>query len=577
MPAAGDLRERHPDKRGWIAAWICGLALLLCVLATDPRLEMGLHDDWSYIYSAMVLAKTGHVVYNGWATAMLGWQLYLGALFIKLFGFSFTAVRASTMLVAVVTVPLVHRLLVRLGVPVWNATLGTLTFALSPLYLPLAASYMSDIPALFCLLVCMYGCVRAMGAETDRRACGWLVFAAATNATGGTVRQIAWLGVLVMVPSVAWYLRRRRGVVVTGAVMWAVSLAAVFGLLHWFNHQPYVSVEKLLPVGMDVHDAVRIAKDMVKAVFTMALLLLPVVTAFALRFPLRDRVARRVLVIVLAAMVAGVGVLSWHGGGARWMSLLLGDYVSAKGILDLGWMLGTLPDVVPKPVGAVVALAVFVAGVMSAGWFCFAKVTRERAAVVWESPVFWLLGPFSVAYVGLIVTRAAMFDRYLLPLLFALLVVLLRLYERRVGGRLPLACAVPLVVLAVYGVAGTHDLFALSRARLAAANEMRAAGVPRNEIVAGFEYDGWTQIELTGYVNEPRMHTPAGAYRPWQAPIGAAAGCLPAFASYTPSIHARYFLATAAGVCYPASEFGPVSYRSWLPRRDPAVYIVRAP
>lgn len=56
---------------------------------------MSLNDDWSYIWSARLLAETGHIQYNGWATAMLGWQLYLGALFIKIFGFSFSIVRIA--------------------------------------------------------------------------------------------------------------------------------------------------------------------------------------------------------------------------------------------------------------------------------------------------------------------------------------------------------------------------------------------------------------------------------------------------------------------------------------------------
>ncbi len=49
-----------------------------------------MNDDWSYMWSARVLAKTGCVVYNGWATAMLTWQLYWGALFVRLFGFLFS-------------------------------------------------------------------------------------------------------------------------------------------------------------------------------------------------------------------------------------------------------------------------------------------------------------------------------------------------------------------------------------------------------------------------------------------------------------------------------------------------------
>ena len=79
-------------------ALLCAFVLLVCALATFPVAEVGLTDDWSYVQSARVLAQTGHIVYNGWATAMLGWQLFLGALFAKLFGPSFTAIRAATVL-----------------------------------------------------------------------------------------------------------------------------------------------------------------------------------------------------------------------------------------------------------------------------------------------------------------------------------------------------------------------------------------------------------------------------------------------------------------------------------------------
>jgi hypothetical protein len=87
--------------------------------------------DWSYIRSAQVLAQTGHIVYNGWAAPMLGWQLLLGAVFIKLFGFSFLVLRTVTVLIATLTAFLFHRILVRCGVNEYNSSIGTLTLALS--------------------------------------------------------------------------------------------------------------------------------------------------------------------------------------------------------------------------------------------------------------------------------------------------------------------------------------------------------------------------------------------------------------------------------------------------------------
>ena len=68
---------------------------MAAVLLAWPIGEIGHNDDWSYCFTAQKLAETGKLTFNGWATAMLGLQAYWGALFIKLFGFSFTVLRLS--------------------------------------------------------------------------------------------------------------------------------------------------------------------------------------------------------------------------------------------------------------------------------------------------------------------------------------------------------------------------------------------------------------------------------------------------------------------------------------------------
>src|SRR5271168_2082145 len=95
-----DLEDRRIPARSleWTAAagsrnyaFLCVLILLTCSLIAHPVAEIGMNDDGPYVWSARVLAQTGHIVYNGWATAMLGWQLFLGGLFIHVFGPSFTS------------------------------------------------------------------------------------------------------------------------------------------------------------------------------------------------------------------------------------------------------------------------------------------------------------------------------------------------------------------------------------------------------------------------------------------------------------------------------------------------------
>ena len=268
-----------------IGGWAAATLFLVGVMCINPRAEIGVNDDWSYMYTTKVLAQTGHLSFNGWATAMLGWQVYLGALFVRVFGYSCTAMRASTVLLTVMMLLLFHSLLRRFGVRPWNAFVGTVLIATSPLCFSLGTSYMTDIPGLLCLLLCAYGCKRALDAEDTAHTLLWLVFVAATNVAGGTVRQIAWLGALVIMPCTIWQLRRRNGALAVGAALWLISGISIALLIHWYNGQPYVISERLITLPLNSAGARSLAKSLLKSALTLDLLLSPLAFAFALMFP----------------------------------------------------------------------------------------------------------------------------------------------------------------------------------------------------------------------------------------------------------------------------------------------------
>ena len=110
---SGDPVNREVPR--WWEGLLCGVAVVVAICAARPYAEMGFIDDWSYIKTAFEYARTGHFVYNGWATAMLGWQIPWGALFLKLFGYSFTAARLSMLPVDLLSVWLFYSILMRFG------------------------------------------------------------------------------------------------------------------------------------------------------------------------------------------------------------------------------------------------------------------------------------------------------------------------------------------------------------------------------------------------------------------------------------------------------------------------------
>lgn len=574
LPSPKEVRMNTTSKSR-ISALLCALVLLLCALASYPVAEIGMNDDWTYIKTAQILARTGHIVYNGWAASMVGWQLFLGALLARLFGPSFTAIRAATLLVALATAYLTQRTFIRAGVNSRNATAGTLALVLSPLFLPLALSYMNDIYGLFCITLSLYACLRALQAETDRSMLAWLAFAALSNALDGNVRQIAWLGVLLMVPCAVWLLRRRPHAILVGALSYLVSVVIIYGSLRWYHHQPHSMHESLLPGRFNSHNLHYLVGLIVRTFFSFAMFLLPILLAFVAALAHRSRRSRAIVLASGLLCVAG-GLFLQHKPIFNILFVPVGNYILLQdGFVDLALLSGARAAWLVRDL----RLAVFAAVMLAlAGLAVFLVTSYRRPAALLETPppvsyagLLILVTPFSLAYLTLIFQRGAfvgIFDRYLLPLLLIGLLLLLRFFQDRVQPNLPRASLILVGLFALYAVAGTHDAFSNYRARIAAIAELRAAGIPDNAIDAGMEHDLMVHIERFGYVNSPEQPAPV--------PLQFAAfpeDCQPRSARLAPEMVPGYRLSSDPEACGGPAGFAPVTYRGWLGMYSSTLYI----
>ena len=568
---------------------LCVLLVAACLFASYPFAEIGFIDDWSYTKTALDFARTGHFIYNAAASAMLGWQVVWGALFIKLFGFSFIVVHLSTWPLALASVLLFHQILLRFGIAPRDAVFGTLTLGLSPVFLPLAACFMTDVPGLFVILLCLYMCQRAVAARTDRAALLWLCSAALINVAGGTVRQIVWLGALVMVPSTAWLLRNRRGMLPAGVLLWLASLAGVFGCMYWLSRQPY-SLSEVDVVGYSIRPTMFLHLMVLlgRGLLCLLLLVLPVLAAW---LPELLRLSRRVRIRFAACLLAFAAfciLVSLEFPGR------LGEFIApwiSHVLVQLGMspapdsiMLGSAPANLPVWVRIVISLTVIAAGLAFVAEQFARKspaetTSPEHKSLSWRE-MSWLLGPFALCYVVLLLPRSIhgfLFDRYLLLLMPVVIIVLLRLYERRLAIELPALSWLVLGIFAVYGVGATHDWFSMYRARVRAIGEIRASGIPQTAIEGGFEYDGWTQIENGGYANSPFIQVPAGAYDPDVPPLPVAPACQLYSWSETPAVKPKYFLTLERMDCLAPSNYPAADYNAWLPPFHRKVLIQQLP
>ncbi len=558
------------SRDGWLCAAILGLA----ILATWPVAEIGINDDWSSIRTAQVFAQTHHFVYNGWLATMLGWQVIWGAVFAWLFGPTFVAIRLSTIPVALFTVVLFHAILRGFGLNRAHAIFGTLVLALSPLLLSLSDTFMSDIPGLFSVLLCLYLCQRAVTSEEDSHAAMWLVIAGISNILSGTARQISWLGVLVMVPSCGWLVRRRRYIVPTTITVWLIGIVSIKLLMSWFLHQRYSIPESILPGSIHRHELIRLAMELLRGSLSTALFMLPVLVmaAAAVWPPRRPQLLRTAAVIAIWSALyillglkdrADVMRFPWLAGG--------GNIITPHGIMQDSPLFGSTRQA--STGWQLLLLFIFLV--------CFTATLeafrRYRSSAVPAPSVqqrlrhresLILVTPFLTGYCLLLAPRAAfvvLFDRYLLVVIALLLIFLLRWHENNISLRVPAAAVVALAVVALLSIAATHDLFAINRAEVRLLRELQQAGIPRTEIRGGFDFDSITQVDVAGYVNDPHLTNPPGSYHPHLGTPDQELPCGYPYLRYVPALHIRYVISADPTPCFGPTTFAPQTYFTWLP------------
>jgi hypothetical protein len=584
------------ERRDLPYSLLCALLVLGAAALTIPVAESGVNDDWSYTKTALDLAQTGQLIYNGWAAAALGAQAYWGALFIKLFGFSFLAVRLSTAPLAVGCAVLLYALHRRASLPPGLALFGTLTIALSPAFILNAVTFMTDIPALFFLLASAYGYVRVAGvldrvsdnagasAAWPSRFWGWLLFALVAGMLGGTVRQTGWImpvfapGLLLLRRQTFQRLPPARlplalsSVLACGAALWFSA---------WFKEQPYAVPEQVLSGFSRVllpHAPLYLCRLAIRILLTLTVFILPllVILPGLYRLWLRGRPAP-------GRQIRGVLLLTALFGLIVWKIL---DYSWPFPWFDTTFIFPYLLGAAPVPSAAVVprlpmacremisvCFIVLVSGnfalwVATAWWW---PAQTARAAVPgFRSAVFALFAGYAMVYVlllllkGLVPDSSGVFDRYLLPLLPAVTLGLLMAFHQWTGrDRPPLSAWLVLALFVGFSVAQAHDYFAQLRARVAVTGGLEQRGISRTRILAGFEYDSWTQITVAGHYNDSRIRNPAGSYVPPPKSIGFETVYV--LWKHTPVVRPDYVVALAPHPGLLDTDVPPVGYSCWLP------------
>jgi 4-amino-4-deoxy-L-arabinose transferase-like glycosyltransferase len=139
-----------------VAGW---LALLLIL---PPQHEYPIIDDWIYAGAARHLAATGVFQMPAMAQANLVGQSVWGAGWIQVFGFSFTVLTYSTLILALAGLLACYGIARALSIAPSGAILATALIGLNPLWVHLSYSFMTDVPFMAALLLACWCYLRGL-------------------------------------------------------------------------------------------------------------------------------------------------------------------------------------------------------------------------------------------------------------------------------------------------------------------------------------------------------------------------------------------------------------------------------
>src|SRR5262249_55878182 len=133
----------------------------LAAAIIEPRGNFPLNDDAYFALPAFEFARTGHFHLTFCPPSMRA-QVIWGALFVRLFGPTFDALRAASLVSTAIAILAFHAILCHLTVSRGVRILATTAFAFHPLLFWTSFTFMTEGPFVCASVAAMYFYVRAL-------------------------------------------------------------------------------------------------------------------------------------------------------------------------------------------------------------------------------------------------------------------------------------------------------------------------------------------------------------------------------------------------------------------------------
>jgi len=459
-------------------------------LAVSPRGDFPLNDDWAYAWSVRHLLETGDLRISEWASAASVVPVYWGALFSKLAGgFSFTALRVSTLVFGAVSPLALCWMLRGLNIPRPAAVLAAVALLANPLFVHLNYTFMSDIFYLSLMLLSLG--LYAHGIERDSAAALW-----AGSVVGAAAYLSRQLGITLPLAAVAVLVIRHRTFPVKAILRAALVPFAVFAIHTWWLREihgvPWAFRLNVIHAGLATllqsSAPAELWRRLLYAMLYLGVLTVPALVAVIVSGRLEAQRMRQLAWVYVAwvLILGGPALFAYtaHGAGMPYLEGIINR--TGIGFLALE---GDKPHVTPEWVFDLVTLVAPLLGAALATLWTDALLNPRREFAAPGAVV--LLCCLLMA--ALTAPMAQLWDEYLIVFVPASLYLILR--EGRVSVWGGCAGALACAAMLAYTIPEQADYMAWNDARWTLGRRLVDGGAPPVEIKGGFEWIGWYDFE----------------------------------------------------------------------------------
>jgi 4-amino-4-deoxy-L-arabinose transferase-like glycosyltransferase len=471
----------------------------LIALVVNPLGEFPLNDDWAYSRNVYDLAVNGILRFSNWPAMTLIAQTLWGALFCKLFGFSFGVLRLSVLILGWAGLMAFFLLSVKLLQNTKLAFFFTLILAFNPLYFSLSYTYMTEIPFLACFISALYFYFLYYDDQKIKN----LVIASLFALIASMIRQHGLLiaFALVLTTLLSGRIRIKRLILETALA------CLIVGIFVGFKY--YLKAKHLLPVSFgSVSELIRTLKFRIfihDLFFRSSILLiysgfflLPL-AIIAMPSCLKNcRLSAKLLIAFVSALVCLPVVQNIRSVpfGNIFYNLGLGP----KLLKDAYWGLNQHPVL---PVSMLIVI--YVLGILGSFLLIYCliltmvkwkKSLRGTSAGKIKLQILMIGG----GYLGFLLILNSFYDRYFLPVILILMVLILS-PEMKIH-KSSLISLILMLSISFFSVTATHDYLSFNRARWQGLNSLMAKGISPHQIDGGFEFNCWYQ---TGDIHWGKM------------------------------------------------------------------------